>query len=154
MNLHFHTFRLQPPHAPLSSGHTSCSGQAWPPIRLSGLSAVLRTSSIPSSLVSRIRPNRVCVAALVWAAVLRTVCSLSVARHPVLPRRSYFQLPGGKLRQEGTFTLCARSLSSALGTSRCDVTARLAHHAPKLVSSAACAITGRQRQRGRAAPFG
>src|SRR5260221_3586617 len=114
MTLPFQTFRLQPPHAPLSSGHTSCSGQAWPPIRLSGLSAVLRTSSIPSSLVSRIRPNRVCVAALVWAAVLRTVCSLSVARHPVLPRRSYFQLPGGKLRQEGTFTLCARSLSSAL----------------------------------------
>ena len=62
MNLHFQTFRLQPPHAPLASGHTSCSGQAWPPIRLAGLSAVLRTSFIDSSLVSRIRPNRVCVA--------------------------------------------------------------------------------------------
>src|SRR3954465_11505225 len=64
MNLHFWTFRLQPPHAPPSSGHTSCSGRAWPPIRLFRLSAVLRTSFIPSSLVSRIRPYRVCIAVL------------------------------------------------------------------------------------------
>ena len=63
MNLHFQTFRLQPPHAPPSSGDTPCSGRAWPPIRIGLLSAVLRTSLIPSSLVSRIRPNRVCVAA-------------------------------------------------------------------------------------------
>ncbi len=43
-------------------GHASGSGQALPPIRLWSLSAVLRTSFIPSSLISRIRPNRVCVA--------------------------------------------------------------------------------------------
>ena len=108
MNSHFQSFRLHPPHAPPSSGHTSCSGRAWPPIRFMTLSAVLRTSFIASSLISRIRPYRVCVAALESAAVLRTICSLPVALHGVSPRRSYFQLSGGKLRQGRTFTLrCA-----------------------------------------------
>src|SRR6185436_14473938 len=62
MNLHFQTFRLQPPHAPPSSGNTFCSGRAWPPLRIGLLTAELRTSHIASSLVSRIRPYRVCVA--------------------------------------------------------------------------------------------
>ena len=62
--MHFQTFRLQPPHAPPHSGHASCSGRAWPAIRSFGLSPVLRTSLITRSLVSRIRPYRVCVAAL------------------------------------------------------------------------------------------
>src|SRR5882724_1511353 len=114
MNLHFQTFRLQSPHAPPPFGHTSCSGRAWPSIRFISLSAVLRTSFIVSSLISRIRPYRVCVAAFVCAAVLRTIRSLPVALHPVSSRRSYFQFPGGKLRRGGTLTLCARSLSSAL----------------------------------------
>src|SRR5687767_2491562 len=115
MNLHFQTFRLQPPHAPPSSGNARCSGRAWPPIRIGLLSAVLRASHIPSSLVSRIRPYRVCVAALVWTAVLRTIHSLPVALHPVSPRRSYFQLPAGSSAREGLPPSCARSLSSALG---------------------------------------
>src|ERR1043166_2782241 len=105
MNLHFWTFCLQPPHAPPSSGNTFCSGRAWLPIRVELLSAVLRTSHIPSSLVSRIRPYRVCVAALDWAAVLQTVHSLPVALHPVSPRRSYFQLLAGSSAKEGLLTL-------------------------------------------------
>jgi hypothetical protein len=117
MNLHFQTFRLQPPHAPPSSGNASCSGRAWPAFCPCRLSPVLRTSFIPSSLISRITPNRVCVAASI-AAVLRTIRSLPVALHPVLPRRSYFQFPDGKLRRGGTLTLGARSLSSALGRVR------------------------------------
>ena len=115
MIMHFRTFRLQPPHAPPSSGNASCSGRAWPPIRFVSLSAVLRTSLIPSSLISRIRPYRVCVAALDWAAVLRTIRSLPVALHPVSPRRSYFQFLAGSSATEGLSPSCARSLSSALG---------------------------------------
>src|SRR5436309_14635789 len=114
MSLHFQTFRLQPPHAPPSSGHTSCSGWAWPPIRFSSLSAVLRTSLTASSLISRIRPYRVCIAALVWAAVLRTIRSLPVALHLVSPRRSYFQLLAGSTAKEGLSPSHALSLSSAL----------------------------------------
>src|ERR1041385_944957 len=101
MNVHFQTFRLQPPHAPPSSGHASGSGRAWPPTRFLSLSAVLRTSLIPSSLISRTRPYRVCLAALLWAAVLRTIRSLPVALHPVSPRRSYFQLLAGSSAKEG-----------------------------------------------------
>jgi hypothetical protein len=102
--------------APPSSGLASCSGRAWPPIRFPSLSAVLRTSLIPSSLVSRIRPYRVCVATPLWAAVLRTVRSLPVALHPVSPRRSYFPLLAGSSATEGLSPSCAGSLSSALGT--------------------------------------
>ncbi len=116
MIMHFQTFRLQPPHAPPSSGNTSCSGRAWPPIRFVSLSAVLRTSLIPNCLISRIRPYRVCVAALSWAAVLRTIRSLPVALHPVSPRRSYFPLLAGSSAKEGLSPSCARSLSSALGS--------------------------------------
>src|SRR3977135_3578699 len=112
MNLHFQTFRLQPPHAPPSSGHTSCSGQAWPTIRFASLSSVLRTSHIPDSLGSRIKPYRVCVAALVWAAVLRTICSFPVALHLVSPRRSYFPLLAGSSAKEGLPPSHARSLST------------------------------------------
>ena len=80
--------------------------------------AVLRTSHIPSSLVSRIRPNRVCLAAPHWATVLRTIRSLPVALHPVSPRRSYFLLLAGSSAREGLPPSCARSLSSALGRDR------------------------------------
>ena len=114
MNMHFQTFSLQPPHAPL---FRQCfgSGQAWPPIRFALLSAVLRTSLIPSSLISRIRPYRVCVATLVWVTVLRTIRSLPVALHPASRRRSYFQLLAFSSAREGLPPSYARSLSSALG---------------------------------------
>jgi hypothetical protein len=114
MIMHFRSFRLQPPHAPPSSGNASCSGRAWPPIRFVSLSAVLRTSHFSSCLISRIRPYRVCVATLHWAAVLRTIRSLPVALHPVSPRRSYFQFLAGSSAREGLSPSCARSLSSAL----------------------------------------
>ena len=114
MIMHFRSFRLQPPHAPPSSGNASCSGRAWPPIRFVSLSAVLRTSLFFGSLISRIRPYRVCVATLGWAAVLRTIRSLPVALHPVSPRRSYFQFLAGSSATEGLSPSCARSLSSAL----------------------------------------
>ena len=114
MNRHFQTFRLQPPHAPPSSGNARCSGRAWPPIRIGLLTAVLRTSHISSSLVSRIRPYRVCVATHSRAAVLRTIRSLPVALHPVSPRRSYFRLLAGSSAKEGLSPSRACSLSSAL----------------------------------------
>ena len=114
MNMHFRTFRLQPPHAPL---FRQCfgSGQAWPPIRFASLSVVLRTSLFPSSLISRIRPYRVCVATLVWVTVLRTIRSLPVAPHPASRRRSFFQLLAFSSAREGLPPSYARSLSSALG---------------------------------------
>ena len=112
--MHFQTFRLQPPHAPPSSGHTSCSGRAWPPLGVVTLSAVLRISLFTSRLISRIRPNRVCVAALAWAAVLRTILSFPVALHALLPGRSYFHLVAGSTATEGLPPSNARSFSSAL----------------------------------------
>ena len=111
--MHFRTFRLQPPHAPPLSGHSSCSGRSWPPARLVGLPAVLRTSSIAGSLISRIRPNRVCVAALVWTAVLRTILSFPVALHTLSPERSYFPVVAGSTATEGLSPSYARSFSSA-----------------------------------------
>src|SRR5437667_7249864 len=89
----------------LCSGNASGSGQTWPPDSPFRLSAVLRTSHTARSLVSRIRPYRVCVAGVHSPAVLRTICSLPVALHVALPGRSYFQLSGGKHRQGGTLTL-------------------------------------------------
>ena len=101
MNMHFRTFRLQPPHAPPSSGHTSCSGRAWPPIRLFRLSAVLRTSFIPSRLISRIRPYRVCVAALVrlqfYGLSLHFQLLSTSCRHDAVT----FSYPAGSSASEG-----------------------------------------------------
>jgi len=113
--MHFRTFRLQPPHAPPSSGVAPCSGRAWPPIRVVALSAVPRTSHIPSSLVSRIRPNRVCVAGGNRPSVLRTILSFPVALHTASPRCSYFQLVAGSTATEGLPPSYARPFSSALG---------------------------------------
>ena len=45
------------------------------------LSAVLRTSHVARSLVSRIRPYRVCVAGRLGPSVLRTILSFPVALH-------------------------------------------------------------------------
>lgn len=118
MFMHFRSFRLQPPHAPPVSGNARCSGRAWPPTRLVGLSAVLRTSFSASSLVSRIRPYRVRVGTLGWLPVLRTIRSLPVALHALSPRRSYFQLSDGQLRQEGTSTLlCTLTFKRTSGIS-------------------------------------
>ena len=111
--MHFQTFRLQPPHAPPSSGDTSCSGRAWPPIRPSGLSAVLRISFTARSLISRIRPYRVCVAGVRRPSVLRTIFSFPVALHIPSPVCSYFQLVAGSTATEGLSPSNARSLSSA-----------------------------------------
>ncbi len=98
---------LQSPHAPPSSGDTSCSGRAWPAISLGSLSAVLRTSFRPSSVVSRIRPYRVRVVSLFSEAVssadypFTSSCSpprvattqlLSVTRREAPPVRDFHPL--------------------------------------------------------------
>jgi hypothetical protein len=111
--VHFQTFRLQPPHAPPFSGDAPGSGRAWPPIRFGSPSAVLRTSLITRSLVSRIRPYRVCVAGRFGPSVLRTVLSFPVALHALSPGRSYFQLVAGSTATEGLPPSNARSFSSA-----------------------------------------
>ena len=104
--MHFRTFRLQPPHAPPLPGDTSCSGRAWPTTRFCSLSSVLRTSHIPSSLISRIRPYRVCVAGSAKSPFSSTDYPFTSSCSP--PRVATTQLlsvPGGKHRQRGTFTL-------------------------------------------------
>jgi hypothetical protein len=105
MNLHFWTFRLQPPHAPPSSGDARCSGRAWPPIRFASLSAVLRTSHIPSSLVQSHKA--------VSSLSRNPHSSRSSTDYPFTsscspPRVATTQLlsvTGGQLRQRGTPTL-------------------------------------------------
>jgi hypothetical protein len=78
-----------------------------------GLSAVLRTSLFARSLVSRIRPYRVCVAGHFGPSVLRTVLSFPVALHALSPGRSYFHLVAGSTATEGLPPSYARSFSSA-----------------------------------------
>jgi len=112
-SVHFQTFRLQPPHAPPSPGNAPCSGRAWPPIRFDSLSAVLRTSLFARSLVSRIKPYRVCVAGRLGPSVLRTILSFPVALHTASPRCSYFQLVAGSTATEGLPPSHARSFPSA-----------------------------------------
>ena len=108
MNAPFRTFRLQPPHAPPSSGDAPYSGRAWPPTRLVSLSAVLRTSHSASSLVSRIRPNRVRVAGSV-EPVRSTDCPFTSSCSPrCVATTQLLSVTDGKLRQGGTSTLrCA-----------------------------------------------
>ena len=111
MNLHFRTFRLQPPHAPPSSGNTFCSGRAWPPFRIGLLTVVLRTSHIPSSLVSRIRPNRVCVATPFLGHCSTDYPFTSSCSPPRVATAQLLSVTGGKLRQRGTLTLlCSLTL--------------------------------------------
>ena len=109
------TFRLQPLQAPPSSGHSSCSGRAWPVTRFSfaitGSSDFAHYSQSHQSLwaessLYRLRPMKA-------QTVLRTIQSLPVALHPVSPRRSYFQLLAGSSAREGLSPSCARLLPSA-----------------------------------------
>ena len=60
--------------------------------RFFGLRSLLAVSSVASGRIEFVSRG-------FGPAVLRTIRSLPVALHPVSPRRSYFQLPGGKLRQ-------------------------------------------------------
>ena len=93
-----------------------CSGQAWPPIRGGWLSAVLRTSCTPSSLVSRILAVSSSLrGSLSDPSVLRTILSLPVALHAASRGRSYFQLLALSSAREGLPPSNARLLSSALG---------------------------------------
>ena len=59
-----------------------------------GLRSLLAVSSVASG-----RIEFVLSASLARLSVLRTIRSLPVDLHLVSPRRSYYQLPGGKLRQ-------------------------------------------------------
>ena len=101
------------PCAPVP-GHASRSGRAWPPIRLVSLSAVLRISFVTSSLISRMKPNRVRVEGPDCPSALRTVRSLPVALHALSPERSYFPLPAGSSAGEGLSPSDARFVPSAL----------------------------------------
>ena len=125
--MHFRTFRLQPPHAPpfrpcalLRSG--------FAPDSLWRLSAVVRTSLIPSSLISRIRPYRVCVAALVLGRrstdyPLTSSCSprgiagsqlLSVTRWVAPPVRDFHPLYTLTLKRTGRATPLPVNLGTEL----------------------------------------
>ena len=75
--------------------------------RFFGLRSLLAVSSVASGRIEFVSQPTT------WTAVLRTICSLPVALHPVSPRRSYFQLLAGSSTREGLPPSCARSLSSA-----------------------------------------
>jgi len=103
--MHFQTFRLQPPHAPLSRLSLLCSGQAWPPIRVDWLSAVLRTSFSASSLVSRIWPYRVRCGDRFGPLSSTDYPFTSSCSPPHLAVTRLLSVTGVKLRQRGTSTL-------------------------------------------------
>ena len=108
--MHFQTSSLHPPHAPLfrlcfllRTGLASDS--------LCQLSAVLRTSYIARSLVSRIRPYRVCFGSL--SRLLSSIGCLftSSCSPPHLAVTQLLSVCRGKLRHRGTCTLlCMLSL--------------------------------------------
>src|SRR3954447_6944427 len=98
------------------SGHTSCSRQAWPPIRFGyrrsfGLRSFLAVSSVASGRIEFVSP------VLTELTFLRTIPSLPVALHEALLARSYFPFLAGSTAREGLSPSRARSLSSALGRS-------------------------------------
>ena len=75
------------------------TGSPW------GLPAVLRTSFIPSSLVSRIWPYRVCVVGLHCAHRSTDYLFTFSCSPPHLAVTQLLSVTGGKLHQGGTFTL-------------------------------------------------
>jgi len=81
------------------------TGSPW------GLPAVLRTSFIPSSLVSRIWPYRVCVVGRHWTHRSTDCLFTFSCSPPHLAVTQFLSATGGKLRQRGTLTLpCTLSL--------------------------------------------
>jgi len=95
-------------------GDASRSGSALPPICFLGYRRFVGLRSFPA--VSSVASGRIefVLQAALGLSVLRTSLPLPVALHLTSRPRSYFQLPGGKLRRWGTLTLCASSLPSAL----------------------------------------
>src|ERR1035441_2512925 len=111
--MHFWTFRLQPPHAPL-----------FRPCLLlrTGLTPASRGCAIGGSsycaLCSQSRQSHKAVSSsfrgfTINPSVLRTIHSLPVALHPVSPRRSYFPLLAFSSAREGLPPSYAHSISSA-----------------------------------------
>jgi len=97
-------FRLQPPHALLSadiaSGRAGLANDS-----LWGLSSVLRISLTICRLISRIRPNRVCVAAF-EEHDFSTDYPFTFSCSPRgIAGSQLLSVTDGKLRQRGTFTL-------------------------------------------------
>src|SRR5206468_8185921 len=110
--VHFQIFRLHPPHAPLLRRCFRFRADLAPD-SLFQLSAVLRTSLIARSLVSRIRPYRVCVAGVMSPTVLRTICSLPVALQSRCRDAVTFSFLAGSTAREGLPPSGARWLPSA-----------------------------------------
>ena len=75
------------------------TGSPW------GLPAVLRTSFIPSSLVSRIWPYRVCVVGRHWTHRSTDYLFTFSCSPPHLAVTQLLSVTGGKLHQGGTLTL-------------------------------------------------
>ncbi len=97
-------FRLQPPHALLSadiaSGRAGLANDS-----LWGLSSVLRISLTICRLISRIRPNRVCVAAF-KEHDFSTDYPFTFSCSPRgIAGSQLLSVTDGKLRQRGTFAL-------------------------------------------------
>src|SRR2546427_3297869 len=93
--MHFRTFRLHPPHAPPSSGHTSCSGRAWPPTRFGSLSAGFLASFIFPRLLNRLGADLGCVAGGPRPPAPPTIHFFSVSLPPPAPHPPYFLIPAG-----------------------------------------------------------
>jgi len=78
------------------------------------LSAVLWTSFVASSLVNRMKPNRVCVEELYCPSALRTIRLLPVALHGSFLNRSYLQSLAGSAARQGLSPCDVRCIPSAL----------------------------------------
>ena len=113
LNMHFWTFRLQPPHAPLFRPCFLLRAGLTP----DSLCVAIGGSS-DFALCSQSRQSHKAVSSSFRGfttnpSVLRTIRSLPVALHPVSPRRSYFPLLAFSSAREGLPPSHARSISSA-----------------------------------------
>src|SRR5262247_199775 len=102
--MHFQTSSLHPPHAP-RSWRCFLFQVGLAPDSLWSLSAVLRTSYIARSLVSRMKPYRVRVASSLRACQSIGCLFTFSCSPPHLAVTQLLSVSGGKLHQGGTFTL-------------------------------------------------
>jgi hypothetical protein len=110
LNMHFRTFRLQPPHAPLFRPCFLLRAGLTPDSRCCAIGGSSDFALSQQSRQSHKAESSSFRGFTLNPSVLRTIRSLSVALHPVSPRRSYFPLLAFSSAREGLPPSYARSI--------------------------------------------
>ncbi len=113
LNMHFWTFRLQPPHAPLFRRCVLLRPGLTPDSRCGAIGGSSDFAHCSLSRQSHKAESSSFRGFTRNPSFLRTIHSLPVALHPVSPRRSYFPLLAFSSAREGLPPSNARSIPSA-----------------------------------------